>query len=337
MLIGDVIRETGLTRKAIYFYEEKGLVCPKKDKDTGIRTYSQDDVHRLISILRLRELDMPLSAISEITNDSHKTELVLQQHLKNLQEKLNDIVGSIGKLNTIMNNFPPNGNLQSFQNAADIVMPRTVQNEMNYKFKQDIPVGYVRRITMQLFEAFLNLPLNSSERWDSWYKLLDKVEESCTDEIITACEEMFNDWDIECLYKDFQLRKELVYGYTTFSHEEYSEKAQEIILYLRHLIDDTNEREKWLDYYWKFLCPVLKISSKELNSYIVSLSSVYNLYLQNFNHLVKHYLRPFMISSDGIALREQLKEVLGNAYSEETNIIQFFDFYNNTVSSNHLV
>lgn len=337
MLISDVIKETGLTRKAIYFYEEKSLVFPERDSESGVRNYSENDVERLISILRLRELDMSLSAISEIIDDPEKIELVLQKHIKHLQDKLNEVVTSIGKLNTIMNNFPPNGDMTNFQEAADIVMARSVEDEMNYKFKKDIPIGYGRKITMQLFEAFLDLPVNTSKRWDSWYKLLDKVEECCTDDLIVACDEMFSDWDIECSYEDFQLRKELVYGYTKYSDEDYIEKSKEIIFSLQSLVEDETSRAKWLDYYWNFLCPVMKISNKEINHHIKDLSSVYEKYHGNFRHLVSEYLRPYMESSEGLSLRGKLKEVLGDAYSEDINIIQFFDFYNNTFNSNHLV
>lgn len=337
MLIGDVIKSTGLTRKAIYFYEEKGLVYPHKDKETGIRIYSQNDVDKLIKILRLRELDMSLSSIHNIFENPEKTELILQKHTELLQSKLNEIVDSIGKLNTIMTNFPPNGDLEDFQNTADIVMSRKVESEMDYKFKGDVPINYVRRITMQLFEAFLDLPLDSTERWNSWYALLDKVEEICTEELIIACQTLFGDWDLECLYNDFHLRKELVYGYTKFTHEDYKIKADEIIESLKLLVLSEEERQKWVEYCESFLYPVLKISNKKLDIHIESLSSVYKLYQENFKKLVNNYLEPYMMSSDGIKLREQLSKVLGKTYAEDIEVLIFFDFYNNTININHLV
>ena len=335
MLIGDVIKETGLTRRAIYFYEEKGLVDPEKDEDSGIRRYSEGDLHKLITILRLRELDMSIADITNILMEPGKAEFILQKHTEVLQDKLNDIIGSMGKLNTIMTNFPPNGNLENFQIAADMVMSRKVQSEMDHKFNQDQPMGYVRRITMQLFEAFLDLPLNTKERWDNWYNLLSKVEDSCTDEIIRACEDLFGSWDLEYLYEDFRLRKNLVWSYTKFTHEDYELKSKEIIQRLIDLTEKPQEREKWLNYYYNFITPIMGISGESFKKDIESLSSVYEPYCKNFEYLIQEYLKPYMVSEEGIKLRNKLEDLLASAYREDIYTIQFFDFYNNTINYDH--
>lgn len=335
MLIGDIIKETGLTRRAIYFYEEKGLVEPEKDEDSGIRSYSQGDLHKLITILRLRELDMSIADITNILMEPGRAEFILQRHAEGLEGKLNDLVASMGKLNTIMTNFPPNGDLENFQLAADLVMSRRVQSEMDHKFNQDQPMGYVRRITMQLFEAFLDLPLNSKERWDNWYNLLSKVEDACNDEIIRACEDLFGSWDLEYLYEDFRLRKKLVWSYSKFTPRDCELKSKEIIQNLIDLKENPREREKWLDYYFNFITPIMGLDGHAFKKDIESLSSVYGPYCENFGHLVQEYLRPYMESQEGLQLRNTLKELLASAYREDIYTIQFFDFYSNTINIDH--
>ena len=42
MNISDVAKITGLTSKAIRFYEEKGLVTPPMRSENGYRTYTQN-------------------------------------------------------------------------------------------------------------------------------------------------------------------------------------------------------------------------------------------------------------------------------------------------------
>lgn len=337
MLIGEVIKETGLTRKAIYFYEEKGLISPRKDEKNGVRIYSEEDKEKLITILRLRQLDMSLSTIESVFEDPNTMEHALQKQSNILQERLNEIVESMGNLSTILKNFPPNGSLNSFEKAADIVMSRTLDNEWNLKIKNDMPVGYVRRVTMQLYESFLDLPLDSPERWNAWNSLLDKVEQDCTEETIIACEGLFGNWDVNQMYRDFHLRRDLVYGYTKFTPKEYKEKSEELILSLKRLVSNKVERNKWIDYYVNFVEPVLDMSSPELEYFITKLSSNYSKYHKNFKHLLEYYINPFMLSEEGIALRKQLKEVLGITYKEEINVINFFDFYNNTVNFDYLI
>ena len=46
MNISDVAKITGLTSKAIRFYEEKGLVTPPMRSENGYRTYTQQHLNR---------------------------------------------------------------------------------------------------------------------------------------------------------------------------------------------------------------------------------------------------------------------------------------------------
>ncbi len=47
MNISDVAKITGLTSKAIRFYEEKGLVTPPMRRENGYRTYTQQHLNEL--------------------------------------------------------------------------------------------------------------------------------------------------------------------------------------------------------------------------------------------------------------------------------------------------
>ncbi len=53
MNISDVAKITGLTSKAIRFYEEKGLVTPPMRSENGYRTYTQQHLNEL-TLLRRR-------------------------------------------------------------------------------------------------------------------------------------------------------------------------------------------------------------------------------------------------------------------------------------------
>jgi DNA-binding transcriptional MerR regulator len=57
MKIGDVARLAGTTPRTIRYYEEIGLLPAADAREPGAhRTYSQEDVDRLIDLLRLRNL-----------------------------------------------------------------------------------------------------------------------------------------------------------------------------------------------------------------------------------------------------------------------------------------
>lgn len=46
MTINDVEKITGLTKKSIRYYEEKGLILPKR-LDNDYRSYNEEDVQKL--------------------------------------------------------------------------------------------------------------------------------------------------------------------------------------------------------------------------------------------------------------------------------------------------
>lgn len=55
MNISDVAKITGLTSKAIRFYEEKGLVTPPMRSENGYRTYTQQHLNELTLLRRARQ------------------------------------------------------------------------------------------------------------------------------------------------------------------------------------------------------------------------------------------------------------------------------------------
>jgi DNA-binding transcriptional MerR regulator len=65
VLIGEVRRATGLTNRAIRFYEEKGLVLARRDR-TGQRCYDRDTVNRLIYVALARKAGLTITQISDL-------------------------------------------------------------------------------------------------------------------------------------------------------------------------------------------------------------------------------------------------------------------------------
>jgi len=56
MLIGEVAARTGVTRRTLRFYEEKGLLDRPNRMKGGFRRYSEDDVRRVREIVELKRL-----------------------------------------------------------------------------------------------------------------------------------------------------------------------------------------------------------------------------------------------------------------------------------------
>ena len=68
MNISIVARKTGLTSKAIRFYEDKGLVTPPLRGDNGYRSYTQQHINELTLLRQARQGGFNLEECGELVN-----------------------------------------------------------------------------------------------------------------------------------------------------------------------------------------------------------------------------------------------------------------------------
>lgn len=66
MNISDVAKRTGLTSKAIRFYEEKGLVTPPLRAENGYRSYGQQHLQELTLLRQARQVGFNLEECGEL-------------------------------------------------------------------------------------------------------------------------------------------------------------------------------------------------------------------------------------------------------------------------------
>lgn len=78
MKINEVEQQVGISKKNIRFYEQQGLLCPKRNMENGYRDYSEEDVTELKKIKMLRKLSLPIEEIRRI----QKGDLVLADALQ---------------------------------------------------------------------------------------------------------------------------------------------------------------------------------------------------------------------------------------------------------------
>lgn len=89
MMIGEVAKAVGITRRIILNYEEKGLVQPdKKEGETGNRYYSIDSLTRIRTIRVLQNLGLSLDDIFAYYNGtSDLTQFITR--LEDLRDEIN--------------------------------------------------------------------------------------------------------------------------------------------------------------------------------------------------------------------------------------------------------
>lgn len=80
MKINEVEQLVGITKKNIRYYEECGLLAPKRQAQNGYRDYSEEDVEMLRRIKLLRKLAIPIGEIRKIQSKHMTLEDCLKRH-----------------------------------------------------------------------------------------------------------------------------------------------------------------------------------------------------------------------------------------------------------------
>ncbi len=94
MKINEVETRVGITKKNIRFYEEKGLVSPKRNDTNGYREYSEEDVEVLQKIKLLRQLSVPIEEILKLQQGYFTLEDCMNRHMILLDRETDNIFQS---------------------------------------------------------------------------------------------------------------------------------------------------------------------------------------------------------------------------------------------------
>ena len=206
----EVEKITGLTRKAILYYEDKGLIKPHKEEN-NYRSYSEGDVDRLLQISIYRKLGLSLLEIKNILSTKEKElasilrdrqyRLELEENKKNLLEKL---IKS-----------------QNFEEIAKDL--ETLENEETiYERLARIFPGYFGHILFISYKPFLGDKLAEYQEpvFHELIKILDSLPEiDFTEEEKAYIEKLTSDFDLETLETLNQEKIQAVYNYEDWMEE----------------------------------------------------------------------------------------------------------------------
>ena len=64
----ELEKELGISKHTIFYYEKEGIITPQRD-DNGYRSYSQEDLQKLIMVKFLRNLNISIDDVKAILNN----------------------------------------------------------------------------------------------------------------------------------------------------------------------------------------------------------------------------------------------------------------------------
>ena len=91
---GELAKLCNVTVRTVQYYDKRGILIPTELSEGGRRLYSESDLQRLKVICFLREVDVPIDAISQLLEEEHPEKfisiLIEQQEslvMEEIQEK----------------------------------------------------------------------------------------------------------------------------------------------------------------------------------------------------------------------------------------------------------
>ena len=165
MLINQVSKTTGLTKKAIEYYTSQGLVSPSV-LNNGYRDYSENDIGALNKISILRKLNLGTDEIKTILSDKSNTAMQVVSVRKELdfqRESAKNI--TLGKLSSGKSYSEISAELQALDNS------KTVTEKLLEAFP-----GYYGRFICLHFARFLNEPIRTESQQTAYETIISFLD-----------------------------------------------------------------------------------------------------------------------------------------------------------------
>ena len=95
MKINEVEAIVGITKKNIRFYEEQGLLSPRRNSQNGYRDYGEEEVDILRRIKLMRKLGVPLEEIRRMQSGDSTVGDGMRRHLVTLERERQNVEQSM--------------------------------------------------------------------------------------------------------------------------------------------------------------------------------------------------------------------------------------------------
>lgn len=303
MLINEVCSLTGLTKKAISYYEKQGLIKTKKSNN-GYREYSKEDVYLLNEIALYRKLDIAIKDIKVIIKSKDKksiiNNIIIEKQNKEIQIKKQKTY-----LERILDNNFNESTIKEI-NEEIIEIEKSNGEFIKKELIRAFPVGIGRYLAYH-FAPYLNEPIDTEEKCKAWISIvefLDNVPDMNIPRIIEMGYENTTDEMAKKISDNTRNEINNMLNAEGIEFERYKKK-------LLDNIEKQNDRSLL-----KIMKPFNKFK-KQLNDFFASVG-YYDIFIPNMKILSSEYKE---YHDKLIKLNEKLSKELGVKYDENMRVI----------------
>lgn len=168
MKINDVSILTGMTKRAIKYYEQKGLLQILKNEN-GYRNYCMEDVERLKEIALYRKLEISLSDIKQLLCNPDQKAMLLTSIYEQKLSALKETSCVLSQLKALIHSDLTTDTITNMEKNMEYI---TIASAL-----QDMLPGYLGQYFMQHFLPYLQIPMTTPEQKEAYDKILVFLDE----------------------------------------------------------------------------------------------------------------------------------------------------------------
>ena len=121
---GELAKRCGVTVRTVQYYDVRGILIPSELSEGGRRLYSEADLKRLKIICFLRNMDLPIDAISQIMQEEHPEKviaLLIEQQEAALSDEIAEKQEKLDRLRELKNGLKSQATF-SLESIGDIAI-----------------------------------------------------------------------------------------------------------------------------------------------------------------------------------------------------------------------
>lgn len=190
MYINEVCKKCSLTKKAVEYYIEQGLISPTI-QENGYRSFSEEDVERLKKISILRNLDLSVADIRDVLSSRNVS------ILREISDKKKLEITALQEKQRLMQELAAG---QDWEYIHDKLRQLEQKQSILERFMNVFP-GYYGRYICAHFAPYLNEPIMTDEQqaaFDTIIEFLDNTGFDIPEDLQKYLEEVLNEAIVRC-------------------------------------------------------------------------------------------------------------------------------------------
>ncbi|MBC2582267.1 MerR family transcriptional regulator [Clostridium sp. DJ247] len=302
--------KTGLTKRAIKYYEDEGLIHPLKNCDNNYREYSERDIVKLNLIGALRAVDIPMFEIKNVIEGKKSIPDVMKDTL----QRINESMDKLEKSKLVITNIIEK-NLDDYDTAGECIkkLRETLELSMDEK-KELISTILLRKfpgkfgeVFVAMYEPFLKITIDTEEKKSAWLKLVELLDGM--DEIDENS--YFVKWYDKAEIGDMKNYKESTSNTIEkiLSKDVSKEDIEKNSMHFIKSLKESESRDRFNEMLTlvKEQINVIGPIQKQFGEYLSILNEDYKRYMENFKRMAME-MNKEVINQSGLGIEELMKK-----------------------------